>query len=401
MNKEAKKTFGISIILSLLVFSVYYSSGYFGENTPKDKGKLVKIEEVKDLEEVFVQEVQDRGGIFAKFTARAKEIVSKMTLNDKVGQMFLVRCPEENQLSLIKDCLPGGFLLSEKDFEGKSWQRVVGDVKSYQYTTKVPMFIAVDEEGGDVVRVSAFKEFRGFPFLSPQEIFLSDGFKGIELDTAEKSQLLKRLGINLNFAPVCDVTTDEYAYMYDRSFGMDAASTATYVKTVVSSMTNNGMGSVLKYFPGYGNNRELDTLVFRDKRDLATIDKNDLVPFRAGISEGAAGILVSNLIVEGIDKENPASLSVDVHKLLRNNLEYQGVIIADAMDASDIAMFRNKKDFAVRAVKAGNDMIIVSNATDQIRSVIDAVKDGEIPVSAIDAAATRILSWKIMQGMVN
>lgn len=401
MKREARETLGVVVILMLLVFSVYYSSGYFGNEDAGRGVSVAKVEDTSSEEEYFIQEVRDREGVFAKYTERAKEILAGMTLDSKVGQMFLIRCPEENQLSLIKDYLPGGFVLFERDFKNKSWQRVVGDIKSYQYTTKIPMFIAVDEEGGDVVRVSGFKEFRGFPFLSPQEIFLSDGFKGIELDAAEKSQLLRRLGINLNFAPVCDVVTSEDAFMYNRSFGMDAISTATYVKTVVNAMANNGMGSVLKHFPGYGNNKDTHVMSARDKRDIEELEKNDFVPFRAGINEGVAGIMVSHVIVESIDKNYPASLSVDVHKVLRNGLGYQGVIITDALDMKGVSDIKNDADVAVRAVKAGNDMLIVTNYRDQIKAVKEAVQNNEILMSVIDASVTRILSWKLMLGMIN
>ena len=399
MKDETKKILCLSVILMLLIFSVYASSGYF-EHEEVVGNDVAIADESAFEEELFIQEVKDSEGVFTKYTDRAKEILKTMTLEDKVGQMFLVRCPEENQLSLIKDYSPGGFVLYERDFKDKSWHRVVGDIKSYQYTTKLPMFIAVDEEGGDVVRVSKFKEFRGFPFLSPREIFLSDGFKGIDLDAAEKSQLLKKLGVNLNFAPVCDVTTDQNAFMYSRSFGMDEISTATYVKTVVNAMINNGMGSVLKHFPGYGNNKDTHTAVVRDNRDISELEKSDFVPFKAGINEGAAGIMISHIIVESIDKEYPASLSVEVHKLLRNSLKYQGVIITDALDMAGVSEMKDHKEVAIRAVKAGNDMLIVTNYRDQIKAVVDAVKGNEIPLSMIDSSVIRILSWKLMLGVI-
>lgn len=402
MKREAKETLGMVVILMLLVFSVYCSSGYFGGESDRSSVEVVEVEDIKrEKEEYFIQEIQSRDGIFAKYADRAKEILAKMTLDKKIGQMFLVRCPEENQLSLIKDYSPGGFVLFERDFENKSWQRVVGDIKSYQYTTEIPMFIAVDEEGGDVVRVSKFKEFRGFPFLSPREVFLSDGFKGIELDAAEKSQLLKRLGINLNFAPVCDVVTEEDAFMYNRSFGMDAMSTATYVKTVVNTMANNGMGSVLKHFPGYGNNKDTHVMAVQDKRDRDALEKDDFVPFKAGINEGVAGVMVSHIIFENIDKDYPASLSIEVHKLLRSSLGYQGVIIADSLDMEGVCNTKSGADVAVRAVKAGNDMLIVTDYEEQIKAVKKAVQNDEIPISLIDASVARILSWKLMLGMIN
>lgn len=398
LKKDTYKTFGVFAVLVFLVLSVYVRAGCFDKKVVC----VVNVDEPEvEKEEVVIEENKDVKSIFEKYEKSAKDILKNMTLEQKVGQMFLVACPNENQLSLIEDYAPGGFVLFKKDFSGKVKKTMIGEIKSYQYTSKIPMFMAVDEEGGTVTRVSCFKEFRRFPFLSPQDIFKTDGFRGIKLDTAEKSKLLKEIGVNLNLGPVCDVVTDESAFMYKRSFGMDARSTADYVRCVLEGMQASDMGSTLKHFPGYGNNKDTHIQIVKDNRSFEDLDQNDLVPFKEGIKMGAASIMVSHNIVNCIDKEMPASLSVDIHKLLRNDLKFTGVIMTDALEMKGTGVLKNDKDVAIQAVKAGNDMLIASNYRVQIPAVVEAVRNKEIDERIIDKAVTRILSWKLMLKIIS
>ena len=400
MKNETKKTLGIFAVLVFLVGSVYYHAGCIKKQTVKDTN-IVKLRKQDEEELTIITENKNQKSIFDEYTKKAQEILKDMTVEEKVGQMFIIRCPAENQLSVIKDYKPAGFALFERDFRNKSKKRVIGDIKSYQYTTKIPMFIGVDEEGGEVTRVSSFKEFRGYPFLSPQEVFKSGGYKDIEMDTAEKSQLLKNLGINLNFAPVCDVVTNKDSYMYNRSFGMDERNTADYVKVMVKAMKEQKMGSVLKHFPGYGDNKDTHDDIVKDTRSFEQLEKVDFLPFKSGINEGAACIMISHNIVECIDKEYPASLSLNMHKILRNNLGFTGVIMTDALDMDGVGTLKNEKEVAIRAVKAGNDILMITDYKTQIPAVIDAVKNGEISIETVDTAVTRVLSWKLMLGIIN
>ena len=399
MKSETKKTLGIFSILAVLVLSVYFKAGYFERETKQ----VAVVDKKPDVSQNIsvVQDVKNQKSIFEKYEKKAKQILKDMTLEEKVGQMFLVRCPETNQLSLIKDYKPAGFVLFERDFKNKSQQRVIGDIKSYQYTSKIPMLIAVDEEGGEVTRVSSFKEFRGYPFLSPQDVFRNGGYRAIEMDTAEKCQLLKRLGINLNFAPVCDVVTNEDSFMYKRSFGMDEKNTADYVRVMVKAMAEQNMGSTLKHFPGYGDNLDTHTDMVRDTREFEELDRKDFLPFRSGINEGAASIMVSHNIVECMDKELPASLSTVVHKVLRNNLGFTGVIMTDSLDMQGVATLKNNKEVAIQAVKAGNDILVITDYRAQIPAVIEAVRNGDIKEEVIDEAVQRVLSWKLMLGVIS
>lgn len=327
-----------------------------------------------------------------------QEVLAGMSLEEKVGQMFIVRCPETGGAGDVSKYQMGGYILFDRDFNGYSRQEVTGHIQSYQANAKIPLFIGVDEEGGIVNRVSHY--FRAVPFWSPQDLYAEGGLSLIVSDTQEKAELLYSLGINLNFAPVCDVSTDPDDYIYARSFGKDAQQTARYVETVVQTMQEEQMGSVLKHFPGYGNNQDTHAGIVHDNRPYSTFEQQDFLPFQAGIDAGAQCVLVSHNIVACMDEEAPASLSANVHRILREELGFEGVIMTDDLYMQAIQQYTGTSDAAVMAVRAGNDMLCCTNYEEQIPAVIDAVKDGTITEARIDESVLRILQWKQSLGLL-
>lgn len=330
-----------------------------------------------------------------------QNIMADMTLEEKVGQMFFVRCPTGMAADYVSQYHLGGYILFGRDFKDKSAQEVTGTIASYQAAADIPMLIGVDEEGGTVVRVSSNPNLFPHKCLSPQALYAQGGLDDIREDATSKSETLLGYGINVNFAPVADVSTDPDDFIYDRSFGQDAKATAEYVRTVVNAMEAADIGSVLKHFPGYGNNVDTHTGIAVDERSYETFTSSDFLPFAAGIEAGAGSVLVSHNIVTCMDDQLPASLSPEVHRILREELGFEGVILTDdlAMDAVDA--YAEDGSVAVLAVKAGNDMIVTTDFTEQIPLVIEAVESGEIDESVIDAAVTRILNWKYDLGLLN
>lgn len=329
-----------------------------------------------------------------------QQLTDSMSLEEKVGQMFIARCPAENAAEDAAEYHLGGYILFARDFESNDPQLVTSNIQSYQDAADIPMLIGVDEEGGTVNRVSRYSAFRETPFLSPQELYASGGWELIQTDTAEKSQLLLGLGINVNFAPVCDVSQNPEDFIYERSFGADTFQTAEYVKTVVTVMKQEGIGSVLKHFPGYGNNSDTHTGIAHDERSFDTFSDSDFIPFQAGIDAGADMVLVSHNIVSCMDSEKPASLSPTVHDILRNRLGFDGVIMTDDLSMDGIRDFTDDQQAAVMAVLAGNDLICCTDYQTQIPAVIEATASGEISEQMIDEAVMRILKMKESLGLL-
>lgn len=323
-----------------------------------------------------------------------------MTLSEKVGQMFIARCPSVDAPTYAKQYNLGGYILFGQDFKNSDPETFKATVQSYHDAVNIPMFIAVDEEGGIVNRASRYPQFREKPFPSPQELYKEGGFEAVKKDAKEKSEFLLDLGINMNFAPVCDISQSPKDFMYDRSIALNPDDTATYVKTVVSEMNSAGIGSVLKHFPGYGNNSDTHTGIAIDKRPYKTFAMYDFLPFKAGIDEGAGVVLVSHNIVECMDKERPASLSPEVMRILREELRFDGLIITDDLVMDAIGLYTDNESAAVQAVIAGNDLLCCTDFTEQIPAVIKAVEDGRITEDRINESVIRILEYKIKLGII-
>ena len=260
--------------------------------------------------------------------------------------------------------------------------------------------MAVDEEGGSVCRISQYPAFRDTPFPSPRKLYLQGGMELVLGIEAEKAALLHSLGINVNMAPVCDIATAGNAFLYSRSLGQSAETTAEFAIGAMTLMDAFQVGAVLKHFPGYGNNVDTHSGIAIDRRTLADLENQDLIPFAEAIHAGCDAIMVSHIIVTAMDEELPASLSPAVHSYLRSILGFNGVIVTD-----DLVMEAIRKDYgtgeaAVLAVLAGNDLLCSTEYAVQYAAVLEAAETGRIPEAQIDRSAERILRWKQSLGLL-
>jgi beta-N-acetylhexosaminidase len=335
-----------------------------------------------------------------EYENKAKEFIANMTLAEKVGQLFFARCPQQGAQSAIKDYNIGAYILFAKDFADSSKEQITTKIASYQNNAKIPLLIGVDEEGGTVTRVSRFTNLRSEKFKSPMELYNEGGLEAVSKDTADKCSFLSSFGINVNFAPVCDVATDQEAFMYTRTLGQNVNETSEYIKQTVHQMNSSNMGSVLKHFPGYGNNKDTHIGSSSDSRSMDDFREKDFLPFKAGIEAGAPCVLISHNVVKCMDPVNPASLSEKVHQVLREELGFNGVIITDDLVMDAITGVTDESKAAVKAVIVGNDMLISSSYEKQIKAVIDAVNSGEIPEDTINKSVVRILCWKMALGLI-
>lgn len=329
-------------------------------------------------------------------------LLSSMTLEEKAGQLFFVRCPADRAAEDVSTYHLGGYILFGRDTRDRTANDLIQAIQSYQDAASIPLLIGVDEEGGTVVRVSANPHLRSSKFKSPQKLFAAGGMEAVTADAHEKDVLLRALGFNVNLAPVADVSTSSNDFIYSRAFGQDAEATADYVSQVTARMTADGMGSVLKHFPGYGNNVDTHTGIAVDRRPMETFETSDLLPFAAGVQAGGelAAVLVSHNIMTCVDGELPASLSPAVHELLREYLDFDGVVMTDDLAMDAVAAYARDGAVAVLALEAGNDLIITTDYRTQIPKVIEAVENGELEESLIDEACARVLRWKSALGLL-
>jgi len=329
-----------------------------------------------------------------------RQLISSMSLEERVGQLILARCDASVAVNDVENYHLGGFVLFAADVEDESPDSLRDKIASYQNATKIPLLIAVDEEGGTVTRVSRYTAFRSRPFPSPRQLFESQGYEAVLETESEKSAFLYDLGFNVNLGPVCDITTDPAAFMYQRSLGQSPAAVGHFVMDTVAIMKDHSIGSCLKHFPGYGNNTDTHTGAARDIRSLEQLESCDLIPFRSGIRAGCDAILVSHTIVEALDAETPASLSPDVHRYLRQEMDFGGVIITDDLLMQAITDAYGSGEAAVLAVLAGNDLLCSTDYQTQYEAVLAAVLSGRIDIDTLNSAVRNVLEWKTELGLI-
>lgn len=329
-----------------------------------------------------------------------QEMLEAMSLEEKVGQMFLARCPGETALADLKTYHLGGYLLFGQDFTGETPDSLTQKLEDYQNASPIPLLIAVDEEGGSVCRVSSNPAFRDSLFPSPRSCYAAGGMEQVLAVEGEKAVFLRELGIQVNMAPVCDIATIPGAFLYQRSLGQGPQETGRFVAGTVAVMGQHRVGSVLKHFPGYGNNADTHTGIARDDRTLAELESWDLIPFAAGIQAGCDAILVSHILVSALDETTPASLSPTVHDYLRNTMGFDGVILTDDLVMGAIADAYGVEEAAVLAVLAGNDMLCSTDYAVQYSAVLEAAENGQISEDLLNDAVLRILNWKQDLGLL-
>lgn len=341
-------------------------------------------------------------GLFSEYYDISYKRVVSMSLEEKIGQMIWPSYPLSEAIETAIQYNLGGYVLFGNNFVGQTKQTFSEEISRLMNTQKIPMALAVDEEGGTVTRISAKPAFSDHEFESPRDLFKRGGLAYIQTDADEKASLLKELRIDINLAPVCDISTNKNDFMYERSLGEDAKTTSEFVKTVTEISQSKRVSVTLKHFPGYGNNVDTHTGVAIDERKLEELKSKDLVPFQAGIDAKAHCIMMSHNIVKCMDESAPASLSPKVHEYLRSGMGFTGLIFTDDLAMAAATKYAGEHTPAVAAVLAGNDVLLISgnNLEQSISSIKAAVEDGTIDESIINRAVMRILSWKYYKGML-
>jgi len=342
-----------------------------------------------------------------------KDVLGKMSLREKVGQLFIVR-PEalaENSnaetapatdrvddavISRIEEYPVGGIVLFSRNIT--SAEQLPMFISDLQNSSKYPLFIAVDEEGGRVARIANSGYFDVASYKSMEDIGKAGDASKAEEVGRQIGLYLKELGFNLDFAPVADTNTNPRNIVIgDRSYGSDPALVARMVSAQLDGMHDSGIMGTLKHFPGHGDTKD-DT-----HSGYVSIEKTwdelkecELVPFITALPK-ADMVMVSHITAVNVTSDQlPTSMSETmITGKLRNELGYDGVIITDAMAMGAVADNYTSADAAVTAVKAGVDIVLMpQNLDEAFNGVMNAVTDGEISMKRLDESVMRILKLK-------
>lgn len=328
-----------------------------------------------------------------------------MDVQALVGQLFMVDFsgpePSAEIERLIRDGSVGGVVLFDKNIEEprqvarltNALQRLAADA------AKPPLLVAVDQEGGPVVRL------RGTEFPSA----MAFGAAADEALTARAAEVtareLRAVGIHLNFAPALDVNSNPANPVIGvRSYGEDPALVARLGVSAIRGMQGAGVLATAKHFPGHGDtslDSHLSLPIVQHGRDR--LDAVELRPFREAIRAGVEAVLTAHVVYPALDPDHPATLSPAIIALLRRELGFGGLMVSDSMQMRAIADRYRPGDAAVQAVRAGIDVLLALGATESqweahgaVRAAVDA---GHIPPARIREAAERVLAAKRRLGL--
>lgn len=336
----------------------------------------------------------------------AASYFSEMSIENKVAGLFMVT-PEaitgvrtatqagDGTQEALNTYAVGGLIYFAHNILDK--EQITTMLANTSNMSNYPIFLAVDEEGGEVSRV-ANSSIAVTKVESMAEIGAGgDASKANEAGTTIGSYL-KEIGFNVDFAPVADVAEGDSSALGDRSFGSDSQLVGEMVTNMVEGIEGTGVSACLKHFPGLGSTSE-DTHDGRVEiaKSLEELQATDFAPFQAGIEAGVDFVMVSHATAPALDDNNiPSSLSRKViTDTLRGELNFQGVIITDALDMTAITDYYTPEEAAVMAIEAGADMLLMPEDFEKAyEAVLSAVQEGKITEERIDESLERIYRVK-------
>ena len=326
----------------------------------------------------------------------ATEKLSNMSLDEKIGQFFMVAAYSnqgEKHLkeveSLVTNEKVGGIIF----FQGEK-ANLVSSIKRFQSVAKVPLLIGMDAEWGTNMRL-----FDGERFPFAYTIGAADDVVLSEKIASMMAFECQEMGIHINFAPVADVNSNpKNPVIGFRSFGENPKKVADHVKAFVRGMEGNGVMTSIKHFPGHGNTDkdshfELPTVT----ESLKTIEAIDFFPFQEGIRMGASSVMVGHLNVPALDNTGtPSSLSKKIiGDILKGQMGFQGLVISDALNMKAVANKYGKTEVVVKAFEAGCDILLFPESVDEaINAIKTKVEKGQISKTEIDERCLKILKSK-------
>ncbi len=387
----------VAILILIMVIPLFISKFYSYNpysSIPNEFDSPTKKIEVKSIDEDSKQLEQKE--LFADYYDEAEAILSTLTTEEKLSQMFIV--PFDYNGEIYNSV--GGFLFHSSDIKNKTKESLIAKIAERQKNSKIPYIMTLDEEGGTVTRLSYNPLIVPQKILSPRDLYAEGGLDKLLEVEEYKDTLLLELGFNLNLAPVADISTNENDFMYDRSIGLTASETSNYISLITKKAHELNFSTCLKHFPGYGNNADTHTGIAIDNRSLEEFENNDFLPFKAGIEAQTPFILISHNIITNIDSNYPSSLSKKVIDILKNDLNYTGLIISDDLTMDALKDYNSNNELSTLAINAGNDLLITTRYQDHYNSALTAIKEGRISEERINESVKKIIAWKLAYNII-
>lgn len=353
-------------------------------------------EEDKDKEQPVTSNPQQ-----SSLEEKVSSLMESMTLEEKIGQMLIVgfESPEPNDhiKKMINDYHVGGVIFYDRNMQYPA--QVTNLTNSLQALAaqqehQIPLSISVDQEGGQIVRMR--EHVSDIP--SQQQLGQMGNSETIFNTAVKTAKELSAMGINLNFAPVLDLSAGD-----SRSFGEDPEHASKYGNEVIKGLNEGGVTATVKHFPGNGRSN-IDPHKDTSSVDAGQLDleNSDIYPFKKAIQEidnSKFFVMVTHIKYPAYDQENPASISpVIIQDLLREKLGFEGIVVTDDLEMGAVNNYYTPEDLGFKAVEAGADVLLVCHTLDNqqkvFNGILEAVKSGKLSEERIDEAVKRVLTYK-------
>ena len=411
--KYGKKLCAAGLSISLIVSTVLTGCELPGKSHRNNVYVPPASTDAASTEEPDVIGMSDEDATYASL-----EYLDLMTDEEKVGQLFTVNLEQMDDTkgeyyehkkitktmkeNLQKYPVGGVILFSRNIWNRKQTKKLI---RKLQKNAAMPMFISVDEEGGDVARIGNNKKMKTDTFPTMEEIGKTQDADYVYYMASTIGSQIGELGFNVDFAPVADVKTSEMnSEIGTRSFGDDPKKVAEFVSAYVKGLESQNICSTLKHFPGQGSSSG-DTHQGSVDIDssISKLRKTDFVPFVSGIEAGADFVMVSHISVSRVtETSEPASVSkLIMTTILREELDYSGLIVTDAFDMACITDKYSAAEAAVKSFNAGADIILMpQDLPEAYDAILSKVKSGKITEKRLNDTVQRILKLKFQKGIM-
>lgn len=324
--------------------------------------------------------------------------IDEMSLEEKIGQLLIISYRKddikEKLPTILEEVKPGGFILFSENIT--TYDDTINLIKSIKNSNDIPLFIGIDEEGGNVQRLKNLKDYKtsDIPYMSYVKT-INDAYNLGKVIAEE----LRVFGINLDFAPVIDCNWDNpKSVIGKRAFEGDYTTVAKLGVSLAKGLKNNKVIPTYKHFPNHG------ATATDSHQDLPVINKteeellnNDLIPYQEAIKNNADMIMISHLALPKITKDyTPASLSYEIiTNLLKKKLGFKGLVVTDALNMQALTKNYSEKEILIKAINAGADLLLMpEDPVNAVKTIKEAVNGGLISEERINESVEKILSLK-------
>lgn len=337
-------------------------------------------------------------------TIMVSQLISGMSIEEKVGQLFLVGFNGKTynkSIDLLLSKHVGGFIIYSRNvYDATQVKLLIKEIEKHNKSYEnIPLIFAVDQEGEFIARI------RKGVFVPPNQMAIgSANDPELSYDTAYLTgRSLHNIGINMNFSPVLDVNSNPRNPIIGvRAFWKDKDTVIRMGVPYIKGLLDGGVIPVGKHFPGHGDTG-IDSHIGlpRIEKNLEEIKNTELPPFENAINEGIPSLMTAHIVVNAIDPKHPATLSKKIMDLLRDKMNFKGVVISDDMLMGAISKNMSTPKAIEMALLSGVDMFIIwkndNNIIEKsIDYIVEKVKNGNIPESVLDEAVKRVISLKMM-----